>query len=201
MRIVTPFRQFTRSPALSPSAGGGLATDTWNPADKSANIVLSNGNLTATWGTSGSQSVRSITAHSTGKYHIEFTVSFTTANLLLGLMPAAQALSTYCGGAATSVGINVNQNYYFNAGASVLTGSAAVSTGHVIALEFDLDGMNFYYKNFTLSEARLGPFSIAGLTTGPWFLACSIFDTGGAFTLNTGATAYSVTPTSGYGNW
>lgn len=45
---------------VDPSSGGQTVT-TWNPADKNANIILSNGNLTARAGASGSQSVRATT--------------------------------------------------------------------------------------------------------------------------------------------
>lgn len=43
---------------------------TWNPADKAANITLSNGNLTAAGITTGAAraNVRSTTSHSSGTY-------------------------------------------------------------------------------------------------------------------------------------
>ena len=53
-----------------------FAATTWNPADKSTNITLTNGNLTATGDSSTSWlGVRSTDSKSTGKYYFEITIN------------------------------------------------------------------------------------------------------------------------------
>ncbi len=44
-----------------------------NPADKAAAITLSNSDRTATIAGTSNASVRSVTSHTTGKYHFEAT--------------------------------------------------------------------------------------------------------------------------------
>jgi hypothetical protein len=207
MRIVTPFRQFTSRAANEP-ASGGAATDTWNPSDKDAGITLSNGNLTATYGSTSTPSVRSVNSHATGKYHFEYTIVNPSNNQTIGLKSGSEALSTYVGGATTSLGVNVQGSYYFNASPTGLAPAPPspaanwnMATGNVIAIEIDLDGGNLYVQNFTTGAPRSNAVSLASLTGSPWFLGCSVFNATAAFTINTGGSAYSVTPTSGYGNW
>jgi hypothetical protein len=184
---------------------GGAATDTWNPSDKDAGITLSNGNLTATYGSTATPSVRSVNSHATGKYHFEFTCVNPSNNMTIGLKSASEALNTYVGGTANSLGLNVNRTWYLNASPTGIAGlvpDANINTGDIIAVEIDLDGQLMKYSNFTQGPGNWGTaWSTSALTNGPWFLACSMFNATAAFTINTGGSAYSVTPTSGYGNW
>src|SRR5262245_8044916 len=48
---------------------------TWNPADKTANITLSNGNLTATNGAAAGNTVRATSGLGSGKWFFEVTMS------------------------------------------------------------------------------------------------------------------------------
>lgn len=79
-----------------PSSGTGSPPpptgDFWNPSDKGAHIVLSNYNRTATTDTFGDwYTVRSITAHSTGKWYAENEIDTNiVSNMLFGFANASQ---------------------------------------------------------------------------------------------------------------
>lgn len=60
--------------------GGGGGASAFNPADKTANLILSNNNLTATGGDGNSAGARGLVGHSTGKVQLQFV-----ATLLGGL--------------------------------------------------------------------------------------------------------------------
>lgn len=53
----------------------GTTYATWNPADKSADITLSLGNLKATQTTSSWDSVRSTIGKTSGKWYWEYTMT------------------------------------------------------------------------------------------------------------------------------
>jgi len=62
------------SSSFIPSSGGPPPPDTeWNPADKSANVVLTNNNLTASVITIGDGGVRSLSSKTSGLYYVELT--------------------------------------------------------------------------------------------------------------------------------
>lgn len=48
-------------------------TTTWNPSDKTANLNLTNGNLTATGGNTSNAGARGTTGKSSGKWMLQFT--------------------------------------------------------------------------------------------------------------------------------
>ena len=66
---------------------------TLNPLDKSASIVLSNSNLTATSVGAVSQSVRSSIGYSTGSYYFEVTANTLTNDFAIGISTSAYTLS------------------------------------------------------------------------------------------------------------
>jgi len=86
--------------------GGATSSGvTWNPADKSANVTLSNGNLTATGGGSGDSQVRSTVSYSTGKYYFEVRLDAGPASSApyLGIRQIAKAFSLGPGPFASGV--------------------------------------------------------------------------------------------------
>jgi len=73
---------------------------TWNSADKSANITLSNGDKTATTSTSAFASVQSITKHNNetaGKYYAEFKIDATSTSCSYGIQPDSAAAGSITG--------------------------------------------------------------------------------------------------------
>jgi len=79
---------------------------TWNPSAKGANIVLTDGNLTATDGASGWQSVLGSVGYTTGKYYFEVTFATWSGDgdLITGIGNASTTLSNYVGSSTNSAG-------------------------------------------------------------------------------------------------
>lgn len=186
------------------------ANDTFNPADV-ANGTLSNGNRTFVQ-TSGTAIARSITSHSAGKFHVEFTVDVLGTGGF-GMFGFSTAGNTGFIGHVDKGSVCADRHdgtYLFN-GVGVLhsdQGDAskwAWNNGDVIAVEINLDDLTIRTQNFTQGSGwPVSPtplFSLAGLTDLPWFIEFLTSKTGGQITLNTGQAAYAVTPTAGFGNW
>lgn len=190
------------------AASSGFTTvnssTTWNPSDKAAGITLSNGNLTALNSSGGGQNgVRSVTGHSTGKYHVEFTINAIGAGVVqVGFASASWSLATYLGLNTDSAALGSGHFYYFNG--TTNTGSVAFNfhVSDVIAAEIDFGAKIVRFQNFTQSSGWTSDIDISTLTNTPWFIAFQADNgDGGRATLNSGGSAYSVTPTAEFGNW
>lgn len=94
------------------------ANVTWNPSDKGANIVLSNGNLDATGGGGVWNAVRATVGKTAGKFYWEiFLVTESTGEAnLVGAMNGSASLTTYVGNSASGGGAQGNgaSRNYFN---------------------------------------------------------------------------------------
>lgn len=170
--------------------------DTWNPADKSANITLSNGNLTATVGILGGL-VRSVLSTSSLARYFEVTVDTLTAiriNIGVANASAATALTSpstndvlaYQSDGATAFIVKNNVNV-----ATVAT----FTVGDKIGVLYDSAFSTVtFYKNGVLQYQATN----ANVPTGALFPA-TIFataGTAGATTTNFGATAFTYLPTN-----
>lgn len=190
-------RAFTNVAALG---GIIIPPTTLNPSDKAAAGTLSGGNLTATFAGTSAAAVRSTTSKSTGKWHFEatFNAVASASNLSVGVVPSTYSLTSVTefaspGGVVTSGGyVNENGGGGFNAD------SWSVA-GNTIAFEFDADTNQFWVEKVG-GTGRKGPFTMG--TIGDTFaVAGSRNLDGNQVTLNFGASAFAITPTSGFLAW
>lgn len=115
-----------------------MANTTFNPADKTASCVLSNGNLTATANSVGTQSVRSIYNVAAGKYYWECTFANNT-NVACGIANGALTLTTSgISGVVNAAYVNAGGTVYVN-NATAATGLGAFATGTIACIALDLD--------------------------------------------------------------
>jgi hypothetical protein len=107
-------------------AGGGSAT--FNPADKSANITLSGGDLIATSG-SANAAVRSIASHATGKYG--FSWSALTGSSKVGICLATDSLTSDIAGEPGAYALFAagDQIYHGGSGAGMPAASTPATSG------------------------------------------------------------------------
>lgn len=78
----------------------------WSTTDKSANVVLSGGNLTASWNSAVQGGVRCDTSFAGGLLYFElYTVSGSLSNLSVGFANATQSLAAQVGNSVNSVGV------------------------------------------------------------------------------------------------
>jgi hypothetical protein len=177
---------------------------TWNPADKSAAISLSGGNLTASHPAVGFADgiVRSTTSKSSGKWHFEVTVNATGPTRPgIGLANSTQSLTTFLGAAGSnSVSLFGNGDVYINAVVVLAGATGSFDTGlpKVIAVEYDAD------NDLVFFQLSGGP-RTAGISTaalgGTLFAAYNNAYFGDAATGNFGASAFVISPTLGFSAW
>lgn len=176
---------------------------TWNPADKSAGITLTNGNLTEEGSDGGS--VRSTLGKSSGKWYWEIRFpDISNCEKTVGIANGSHDLSQACGDTADSwcyYGVtgdkrtNASDDSYGS-----LYGSTFGFTNTIgVALDMD-NGKVFFAKN-NVWQGSGNPVTganpaFSGLTG--TIYACIGSGLNGKATANFGATSFVYTPPSGY---
>lgn len=192
------------SPNLLPLLGVGkpagvtLTYATLNPSDKHANIVLSNGNRTATGGTATdtNDAVRSTIGKSAGKWYWEVTVGTVGTNFQAhGIGSGTQNLSA--GGAYANLeGLRVYFSFNGNKYLPSTAYGASYTAGDVLGFALDMDaGTLVCYKN---NSAQ--PTLVTGLsgTIYAYLIVSSSTATPAVCTANFGASALTYSPPAGY---
>lgn len=188
---------------VRPASGGPPSSTTWDAAAKGANIVLSDGNLSAEGGLAEWQSVYASEGKSSGKWQFEIVIVGAVGVLrafaaLADKTNLANLLNTYTGNPGATVkeslGYWGNGTFYRNLTAGA-TNSAVTATaaGDVITVALDADTATAYwYRNGTLARTEALP---AGKT---WYPAASVNGGGSKVTLRTTGLTY---PQSGFADW
>lgn len=159
-----------------------LVPTTWNPADKDPGVVLSDGDLTASFG--GDYGVRSVFGGTTGKFYWEIEPSGFSS---VGVATSASDLGSIPGSDAFAWALN-NSGSVLNNGASVAT-VPGYTPPAVLSVLLDMDGLElkFWADGVEIVSVPL---------TGTEFFA--IAGVAGAVTANFGATPFAYSPPSGY---
>lgn len=181
----------------------------WNPADKGADVTLANGDTEASNVSSTYQSVRSVTAHSTGKRYAEFVVNMTGADSNIGLMNASADLSQYVGADADGVSYYTDstESGNINEGGNSFTYGAGetVAAGDVVGIALDVTAGRVYFaiNNTWINSAdpAAGTDGYAYSVTGPFLLASTPGDAGAVITLRTADGDFTYTPPTGFTAW
>lgn len=192
---------------VSATGGAAFTATTWNPADHSANMSLSNGNLTATT-TNWSVGVRSITGYSSGKYYLEITMANGSGTIdAVGLGTITSDLTSQL--PVGTVGV-AGANVWVN-GASVQAGwSGFPANGTVVGIAVDLSAQLIWFRaapsgNWN-NSGTANPATATGGTSfsvlGAGVKLYPLFEvgagTGHAATANFGGSAFSGTVPSGF---
>lgn len=187
----------------------GLATftpTTWNPADKTAGVTLSSGNLVATNTGSGVQCVRSVASQSTGKFYIELTASNAAGtNYSFGIGNASADFTQRVGNTTDSQGaVSSIPVWIYNAAGSGAT--VTYATTDVISFAIDLvDSQIWMRKNGgTWRGSSAGGDPSANTLgqpispTGPFFIMVDVQDNSSVCAANFGASAFSFAVPTGF---
>jgi len=181
----------------------GVSFTTWNPADKSTWIDLSNGNLTTTRPTDNSwQAVRSFFSVSSGKWYWEVTID--SAGVLiattLGVGTSSESL-TYPGDSTQGYG------YVGSTGAKVHSSNTGFgdpyTAGDIISVALDMDnGMIWWAKNGVwqaLGDPANAVLPAYDDLSGKTFYAMiGAYRQGNTATTNFGASAFSYSVPNGF---
>jgi hypothetical protein len=195
------------------AAAAPATTATFNPAFIGPNLVLSNGNLTATNNVAAFTVVGSTVSKSSGKFYAEFTIGASTVgNMEIGLSNASQSLTGLLGGVGNnSVCIFFDGTECMNNTFGAILTPTWVS-GSVVCMAVDLTAAKIWWRvnggNWNAGvlanqnpATGAGGFSFATMNAGPYFPAAGFHDSGEVETANFGATSYAQTVPSGFGNW
>lgn len=180
--------------------------NTLNPSDKAAVIALSGGNLIATHsGTTGFANVRAVTPVTSGLCYAELTITSGTANIMFGLAESGMSLTAQPGFTTTTSHCYWYADaVYFNSA----TVTNMVGSGTLVQIALNKNTNRIWYRrggnwNNNVSadpSTGVGGFDISamGATLYPFV---GIFTDTNSATVNFGATAYTGTPPSGFGNF
>ncbi len=191
-----------------------MTATTWNPGDKTANITLSNGNLTGAGTNASDGGVRSTASKATsGKYYFEFTlVAVGGGDSGFGISTASATL-TALANSATGGAIQYFTSGIFYNGSFNTPGVGTVANGDVLCCALDLTNSRIWWRKnngswFGGSTSPGDPASnLLGLNIS------SLFPTNTAFaaftansascsgTVNFGDSAFAQTPPTGFVAW
>ena len=176
------------APATTSSGSSCTTYATWNPSDKGAAVVLSNGNLTASLGT---DMVRSTISKSSGKHYWEVTFDALTG-LTIGIANSTASLTSYLGFDANGWSYYSSNGNKVNNVTQVAYGATYVAGDIVgVALDMDAGTITFYKNGASQGQAYSG-------LSGTMFAALGDDNSSGQGTANFGATAFTYTPPTGY---
>jgi hypothetical protein len=191
---------------------GKVVTTTFDPAHTDASIALSNGNLTATGSVvSAFKNAFGTISKSAGKFYHEVSIGASNGTDLIGL--ANNSLSV----AGPYPGSDLNSCGWVKDGRVLINVSPAATiatwaTSNLLSQATDLDNKKIWFRlgsggwnNDILANqnpaTNTGGVSISTLNAGPYFPVVCPDAVGTAFTANFGATAYTQSAPSGFGNW
>lgn len=185
------FHEFDRAMyVFGKNLSSAVQNTTWNGSDKSANITLSNGNLSVATASTGG-TVRSVASKSSGKWYWEMTRD-AGQDLVIGVAKAAASLGVYLGGDANGYGYVASTGQKSNNNVKTAYG-APYAVGDVIGVALDLDaGTLTFYKNGVSQGV-----AFTGLT-GTFFAAEGTTNPSDAGTANFGASLFAFGPPAGF---
>lgn len=202
--------------------GGGAVGSTWNPLDKAADVVLSNGNRAMANSVNNHKMARSTTSKTSGIWYAEVTRSRPTTDTsdVIGVANSSETLTTFVG-SGNSIGVTWDGRVLYNSsdivnfddggGPDGTVGVGAFGTGTItIGIELNVGArtIKFYKTGGAVSSTfNLNHPVSSILNTGALFLASSAsFSSGNTdddngLILNTGQAAWVIGLPAGATAW
>lgn len=165
----------TESVAAAESSTGVIPGITWDPANKSIWITLSNNNLTATKTSSTAGNVRSTTGYNdTGVDHV-YSVTIDNAGTggwrNFGFANTSRSVDAHNYNGGQSWGYDVDGNSIFGTDGTDLGGGYSGGVPGVgTVIRFRMNGTQAWVK--IGADAETGPYSLTGLGTGLIYACC-----------------------------
>lgn len=124
-----------------------MANTTWNPADKIANVTLSNGNLTAAFAGVAGQGVRTIASQTSGKYYFEYTgTAWSGGNLVAGIAVATTSLTNLYAGNSTADCVVVETGGFLFVDGAASGSIGATPAGAVVGIALDVTSQLIWFR-------------------------------------------------------
>lgn len=183
------------------SPGYTASTTTWNPSDKNTNVALTNANLTTGTTDGAYGAVRATSGATSGKKYFEVLITGAPTvpdDIAIGFAKAAQALNTWLGSSADSIGWFSGTGAIYNNGATASAPTPYV-LNDVVGVTFDLaTGAVRYYKNGVAMGVAA---TTVSSPTGTWYPAAVTLGTVPKVTARFSPSNWTYTPPEGYDSW
>lgn len=191
---------YLRSPALDSSVVLNYAT--WNPADTSADISLSGGNLVATKTTVNVwRSSRATVGKASGKWYWEINITNVVQYAMVGIANSSALTSNYFGSDSNGWSyFGSGGRFYLNA-TNIAYGNS-FTTGDVIGVALDMNAGKIWFSKNNTWQASGDP--VAGTNpattglSGTLYPGIGLYANTESITANFGASAFTYTPPSGF---
>ena len=182
---------------------------TWNNNDKSANITLSGGLLTATSIATGDLGVRGTFARAAGKWYFEVNMTTVTGGDTSGGLATATPTFAQIGANATQAYVQYRGGNIYKNGV-VQYGNGSMAGGGILRVAYDA---NAHLAWLAFASGNWNASGAANPATGVGGNDVSAFDTGGLYpvftsganadscTVNFGGSSFSFTPPAGFTAW
>lgn len=179
----------------------GASAAPWNSADKSASVNLTGSNYIATLASNGFAGVRILGAKSAGKIHVEFRLPAMSGASSFGVANVAQGLTTYVGDVgSSSIGIFSTGLVWANNVSQFGNGIAGGFVANAwCAIEIDFDAGTLVFMDSAGTKGTV--YSLTLMGNGPYFLMWASNLTSHSVEINSGQSAFLITPSSGYAGW
>jgi hypothetical protein len=186
---------------------------TWNPADKSASITLSNGNLTATSAIGGNMGVRADTGRSGSKVYFEnlYVAATGGGSSICGIALASADLPTWASNGSGGIAVFDSGPVFRNSvSTGINVGIATTGQSHCFAIDMiakllwvRVDAGNWNGSSSNNPATGVGGIDISAIfTTTLAAFACYGTASGSkSATANFGATAFAQAVPSGFAAW
>jgi len=177
---------------------------TWNPSDKSTSVVLSNGNLTASFSETSQRGARGVHGKTSGKYYFEVTVDAAVDDGEIGVSRAGADLENLV--ASLRYVWRALSPQYWNGTVSESASTTWSGATPVLMVAYDTaTGKVWFGKNGawnSSADPAAGTGAHITFATGNTiFPHIQVSDAAGQITANFGASAFTYTPPSGFSGW
>lgn len=188
----------SQMPIMVPPVKSSLpAGTTWNPSDKASEIILSNGNLTATKSGTSHRGVRSTASFASGKQYWEVRVNQLSSGVFIGIGQSATSLTVNLGGSGSFA---YQQNGAVRYSGSIVDNVSTYDAGDIVGIAVDATAQLIFIAKNGVWQASSNPSTgVGGYAIGntTWFPMVSLHGDGDAITANfNGPFAY--TPPTGF---
>jgi hypothetical protein len=178
---------------------------TLNPLENTG-VVLTNGNLDASYTTSAWKNVKSTFSMPSGKWYFEFVHTTSVQFTQVGVFKTSTALSTATYFSVSSDGWSYSANYgeLRNNDAVITSGISTATTSDTINVAVDIDaGKLWFGKNgtwFNSGNPATGADAAYTNLSGAMSIAVSVINSGGnaVVSLNAGQRPFAYTPPDGF---
>ncbi len=191
----------------------GSGPTTWNPADKSSNINLSNNNLTAQCSNTTIGGVRGTSSRKVGKLYFEIknTGSSAGTSTAIGIGTSTASFTAGLGGGWVNAFVLQEQSIAFFNGSNLGSSASFPTASQVACFAIDLTNSRAWVRNgsgiWNNSGSANPATNVGGVNisavfpTSPAFIFSTYNATAPVMVLNAGGAAFAQTVPSGFSAW